>query len=321
MEAAVRYDYGPVDKVRVEKIPQPEPSPKEILVKVIATTINRTDVAVVTGSPAIMKLFVGIPQPKNPVTGTDFVGEVAGVGTQVGDFQIGDRVWGFIDNGCGSQAEYFCTSAFSNLRKLSKAIDPFIAAASIEAGHYGINFINKMTLKPGDEVLVIGGTGAIGSATIQLLKTMGIRVTAVSLGHVDKVKTLGTDQVIDAYREDFTRMEKRFKAVFDAVGKSRFKICKPLLTERGVYISSELGPNCENPLLAFKSLFWGKQKVKFPVPLDIQQSLRQMEQLLLEGKFNPLIDRTVKLSQITETYAYVASGQKIGNVILDVSKT
>ncbi|GAA0880596.1 NAD(P)-dependent alcohol dehydrogenase [Algoriphagus jejuensis] len=321
MEAAVRYHYGSVDTVRVENIPQPTPSPKEILIKVIATTINRTDVAVVTGSPAIMKLFVGMPKPKNPVTGTDFVGEIVGVGPQVNDFQMGDRVWGFIDNGCGSQAEYFCTSAFSNLRKLSKNIDPFIAAASIEAAHYAINFINKMALQPGDEVLVIGGTGAIGSATIQLLKTMQIHVTAVSLGHVDKVLALGADQVIDANKENFTRVEKRFKAVFDAVGKSRFRICKPLLTERGTYTSSELGPNWENPLLALKSLFWGKQKVKFPIPLDVQQSLRQMEQLLLEGKFNPLVDRTVKLSQIAETYAYVASGQKIGNVILDLSKT
>lgn len=322
MKAAVRHRYASPQSVHVEEMPVPTPKPKELLIRVRATTVNRTDIGVVTGSPSIMKLFVGLPQPKNPVVGTDFVGTVAEVGTQVKDYKIGDRIWGFIDNGCGSQAEYFCTSALANLRKMPDGIDWHTAVASIEAAHYAINFINKASLHAGDRVLVIGGTGAIGSATIQMLKAMDIHVTAVSLGQVELVKTLGPDLVINSLQENFTmQAEGPFDAVFDAVGKSRFKICKPLLTDHGIYISSELGPNWENPLLALKSLLWGKKKVKFPVPLNVQRSLEQIGALILKGKFRPLIDRTISLDQISETYSYVASGQKLGNVVLDLSTT
>ncbi|WP_026955660.1 NAD(P)-dependent alcohol dehydrogenase [Algoriphagus vanfongensis] len=320
MKAAFRDQYGSADQITIREMPIPQPSSKEIQIQVIATTINRTDMAVITGLPWIMRLFVGFPNPKSPIPGTDFVGIISEVGLEVKEFQKGEKVWGFIDNGCGSHAEYFCTSSFSNLQKMPDGIPWDQAAGSIEGVHYAYNFINKLELNAGDEVLVIGGTGAIGSAAIQILKSMDIHVTAVCLGHKDRVQALGTDHVIDGLEEDFTACGKEFDAVFDAVGKSRFKTCKPLLKEYGVYISSELGPHGENPLLAIKSVFIGKKKVNFPFPVDVRGSLEKIAPLIQEGKFTPLIDRQVKLEEAIESYAYVQSGQKIGNVILRISE-
>lgn len=320
MKAAYRKNYIPVESIKVSEVAVPVPKPKEIQVKVIATTVNRTDMAVISGWPLIMRLFVGFPNPKSPIPGTDFVGIVSQVGSEIKDFQKGDKVWGFIDNGCGSHAEYFCTSSYSNLQKIPDGIDWKTAVGSIEGVHYAYNFINKMTLHPKDNVLVIGGTGAIGSAAIQILKSMGVWVTAISLDHTDRVKAIGADRVIDGSQGDWTQHVGQFDAVFDAVGKSRFKICKPLLKENGVYISSELGPNWENPFLAIKSNFGGKKKVKFPVPSNIQGSLEKIGKLILEGKFKPMIDKTVSLDEISKAYSYVHSGKKIGNVILKIGE-
>ncbi|SFO55473.1 NADPH:quinone reductase [Algoriphagus ornithinivorans] len=316
MKAAVRYEYCSPSELKIAELPEPEPQPKEIQVKVMTCTVNRTDMAVLTGWPWIMRLFVGYPKPKGATPGTDFVGEITQIGSEVKEYAVGDRVWGFIDNGCGSHGEYFCTSSFENLRKVSKNIDPIQAGASIEGVHYAYNFLNKINLKEGDQVLVIGGTGAIGSATIQILKSRNIHVTAVSLGNVEKVAQLGADQVIDGLIDDFTGIKQQFDAVLDAVGKSRFKICKPLLKKNGTYLSSELGHNWENPFLSLSTSFFSRKKVKFPIPLNVNKSLIQIEELLLEGKFKPLIDRVVSLEQLPEAYTYVGSGKKLGNVVL-----
>ncbi|HAH37064.1 MULTISPECIES: NAD(P)-dependent alcohol dehydrogenase [unclassified Algoriphagus] len=316
MKAAVRYEYCSPSELKIAELPEPEPQPKEIQVKVMTCTVNRTDMAVLTGWPWIMRLFVGYPKPKRATPGTDFVGEITQIGSEVKEYAVGDRVWGFIDNGCGSHGEYFCTSSFENLRKVSKNIDQIQAGASIEGVHYAYNFLNKINLKEGDQVLVIGGTGAIGSAAIQILKSRNIHVTAVSLGNVEKVAQLGADQVIDGLLDDFTGIKQQFDAVLDAVGKSRFKICKPLLKKNGTYLSSELGHNWENPFLSLSTSFFSSKKVKFPIPLNVNKSLIQIEELLLEDKFKPLIDRVVSLEQLPEAYTYVGSGKKLGNVIL-----
>ncbi|SDC54593.1 NADPH:quinone reductase [Algoriphagus faecimaris] len=316
MKAVYRTTYTDSSRIELKELPIPEPQTDEIQIKVSTTSVNRTDLAVLTGWPWIMRLFVGWPKPRNPIPGVDFVGKVTKVGDKIRDFSVGDLVWGMKDNGFGSHAEYFCTHAFKLIQKLPQGIDPIIAAASIEGAHYALNFLNKLKLNPKDRVLVIGGTGAIGSAAIQLLKNQKIEVTAVTLGNVDRVKDLGADKVIDGLEENFLDCGERFHAILDAVGKSRFSICKPLLLPKGSYLSSELGPKWENIFLALTTPIWSNKKVIFPLPQDIQGSLSQMSELLLKKQFNPLIDRVIRLAEIKEAYSYVSQGKKIGNVIV-----
>ena len=320
MKAAVRYAYGPPESIQVAEIPTPEPKPDEVRVRVMTTTVNRTDMGVLTGKPYLMRAFAGFPNPKIPVTGTDFAGVVDKVGEAVTGFSVGERVWGFADNGCGTHGEFVCFSTQKAILPIPEGVDFATIVACAEAAHYAINFLNKVTLEPGDHVLVNGGTGAIGSAAIQLLKSRDIQVTAVCHEiHVEKVRALGADRVIALEKEDFTQEKIEYDFVFDAVGKSRFSLCKPILKPGGIYISSELGPNWENLTLALTTPFFGDRKVIFPIPSNLLGSMKTIQNLLLRGKFKPLIDRTYTLDQTREAFVYVASGQKIGNVILDLS--
>ncbi len=320
MRAAVRHVYGPPESIQLENIPIPEPKSDEVRVRVMATTVNRTDIGVLTGKPYLMRAFAGFPKPTLPVTGTDFAGVVDKVGASVTEFQVGDRVWGFDDNGCGTHGEFVCFSTKKAILKIPEGVRYTEIVACAEAAHYAINFLNKVKLESGDHVLVNGGTGAIGSAAIQLLKSRGIQVTAVCYEKdVKTVKALGADRVIALEKEDFTKEAIQYEFVFDAVGKSRFSRCKPILKAGGIYISSELGPNWENVTLALTTPLLGGKKVIFPLPTDLLGSMKTIQDLFLQGKFKPLIDRTYTLNQIRDAFAYVASGQKNGNVILDLA--
>lgn len=312
MKAATRTVYGGPEVLSINETAKPTPAANELLVKVHAATVNRTDCGILWAKPFIMRFFTGLTKPKLPTTGTDFAGEVKAVGAAMTDFKVGDRIFGFNDNGLCSHAEYLTIAADQPITTIPEGISYKQAAASAEAAHYAYNFINKVNIKAGDNVMLNGGTGAIGSAALQMLKAMGVMVTATCrTQHVDLVKEMGADKVIDYLQEDFTQDDAQYDFVFDAVGKSTYGKCKHLLKPDGVYLSSELGPGTQNPFLALVS-----PHVKFPVPTDIKRSLSVVKDLLAQGKFKPLIDRTYPLEEIREAFTYVDSGEKVGNVVL-----
>lgn len=322
MKAAIRSQYGGPEVLSVREVEKPVPKANEILVKVRATTVNRTDCGVLTGKPFIFRFFIGgLIKPKALITGTDFAGDVEAVGANVSAFKAGDKVWGFNDNGLPSHAEYLALSAEQAILPVPEGISYEQAAASAEAAHYAYNFLNKVPLNPGQRALVNGGTGAIGSAAIQFLKFRGIHVTAVcGTERLAVVQSLGADQVVDYQRTDFTQTEARYDFVFDAVGKSTFFKCQRLLKEGGVYLSSELGPYAQNLFLPLAAPFM-KRKVIFPIPSNIKESMAFTSGLLEGGQFRPLIDRRYPIEDIRAAFEYVASGQKIGNVILSPTKS
>ena len=169
-------------------------------------------------------------------------------------------------------------------------------------------------------MLVNGATGAIGSAAVQLLKGLGAHVTAVcDTAHLGLVSGLGADRVIDYTREDFTLDEQQYDVVLDAVGKSTFGRCRRLLKPGGVYSSSELGPFCQNPVLALVTALLPGKTVVFPFPTDNQAIVKHLRDLIESGTFRPVIDRRYRLDQIVEAYRYVETGQKIGNVVIEVA--
>ena len=322
MKAAFRTGYGPPDVLDVTDVPMPEPARGEVLVRVRATTVNRTDCGALWGEPFVFRFFTGLPTPSHTATGSDFAGDVEAVGKDVTAFRVGDRVWGFDDNCAGTHAEYVTFSARKAIATIPPGIDYAEAVASAEGAHYAINFLRMVRPGAGRQVLVNGATGAIGSAAVQLLKHHGVHVTAVcATPHLALVTSLGADRVIDYLTQDFTKEDAQYDVVLDAVGKSTFGACKPILKPRGVYISSELGPGGENVYLALLAPLLGrnKKRVLFPFPLDIKGSLARMRDLLDQNKFRPVIDRTYRLDAIREAFTYVASGQKIGNVILSMT--
>ena len=188
------------------------------------------------------------------------------------------------------------------------------AAACLEGAYYAATGITQLKPSAGQKALVYGATGAIGSAYVQFLKYYGVYVTAVCAGeNGDLVRSWGADRIVDYKTEDFTTDEERYDFVFDAVGRSRFSKCKPLLKEQGIYTSSG---GLENLLPALMTPFLGGKRVLFLRPKDIRGNLRFIKGLIEKGSFKPVIDRTYSLDQIANAFTYVATGRKIGNVVV-----
>ena len=319
MKAIVYKKYGPPDVLQLKEVEKPAPKDNEVMIRVYATTVNRTDCAMLRAKPFIMRFFTGLFKPNKPILGTDFAGTIEAVGKNVASLKVGEKVFGFDDGGLSSHAQYMTLSEDNALTTMPNNMTYEQATASIEGAHYAYNFINKVDIKRGQKVLVNGATGAIGSATVQLLKYFGANVTAVcDRKDADLVKSLGANKVIDYTKEDFTNSSEKYDFVFDTVGKSTFKKCKPLLVSGGVYMSSELGPMVQNPFLALITPIFGNRKVKFPLPTNRSRSVRLIKKLSEEEKFRAVIDRTYSLDKIAEAYRYVEQGQKIGNVVITV---
>lgn len=303
----------------VSDIARPEPGPEEILVRVRATTVNRTDCGILLGKPVVIKLFTGLRGPHSPVPGTDFAGEVEATGSGVTRFAPGDRVWGLNDSGLASQAQYLTIRHDAAVGLIPEGIEFAQAAASAEGAHYALNFLRSARFQPGQKVCVYGGTGAIGSAAIQLLLARGAHVTAFCHGeHVELVAALGPHCVVDLTQQPLATYPEQFNLVFDAVGKSTFAEARPVLVASGKYLSSELGPHGQNLYLPITTRLRPGPSAVFPVPRNTGQTIKVVSRLLAEGRFRPLIDRHYPLDEIRAAYEYVLTGQKIGNVILDV---
>ena len=323
MKAIVYTKYGPPDVLQLKEIAKPIPKANEVLIKIHATTVNRTDCATIRAKPFFMRIVTGLFKPKKQIPGTEFAGEIEAVGKSVSSLKVADKVFGFDDLGSGSQAQYMTISEDNGLTTIPRDTTFEQAAASTEGAHYAYNFIKKVNLKSGQKVLVNGATGAIGSAAVQLLKYLGLKVTAVcNTKNIELVKSLGADKVIDYTKEDFTKDEEKYNFIFDTVGKSSFFKCKPLLQSGGIYISSDLGYMAQNVLLPLitpiiKPMI-GNKKTIFPVPTDIKGSILLIKKLIEEGKFKAVIDRKYPLEQIVEAYKYVEAGHKTGNVVITV---
>ena len=319
MRAIVHTIYGPPEVAKVMKVPKPAPKSNEVLVKVHASTVNRTDSGFRSAEYFVSRMWSGLFRPKHQTLGCEFAGVVEATGEGVTDFKVGDRVFGFNDATFGGHAE-FLTIPESWAIAVMPGNATFAQAAAISEGaHYALNNIRASKIKKGQHAMVYGATGAIGSAAVQLLKYLGVVVTAVcNTKNVALVKNLGADRVIDYQTEDFTKTNEKFHFIFDAVGKSSFKECKPLLTESGIYVSTELGKNGENIFLALVTPLFGKKRVIFPIPKTRKEDVLFLKQRVEEGSFMPVIDREYKLEQIVEAYRYVETGHKTGNVILTI---
>ncbi|TFD60946.1 NAD(P)-dependent alcohol dehydrogenase [Cryobacterium suzukii] len=319
MKAAVYRHYGPPSVVHVENTPQPIPQPDELLVRVFASTVNRTDCGFLSGKPLVVRLFSGMRAPRATVLGCEFAGEVAGVGADVSTFTVGQRVFGYSGVKFGGHAGYLTVAEMGLVAEIPVGVSYVEASPILEGAHYAITMLRAARVTAGQNVLVNGGTGGIGSAAVQLLVNLGARVTAVcATAHLSMVQSLGAERVVDYTREDFTALEDQFDVVLDAVGKSSFGRCRRLLVPDGIYISSELGTLWQNLILALTTPVLRRRRVLFPIPKDTRKDALFLQGLVASGEFRPVIDRTYPLEEIREAYAYVATGQKIGNVVIRV---
>jgi NADPH:quinone reductase-like Zn-dependent oxidoreductase len=316
MKAAVRSNYGSPGVLKITEVELPVPGDNEILIRVHAATVSRTDCGILWGKPFPVRFFTGLRKPKTQITGCDFAGEVAETGKKVQAFCKGDRVMGFSGTvPCGSHAQYLAIDENKPVR-IPAGLSYETAAACLEGAFYANCAISHLLPVKGKNVLVNGATGAIGSASIQLLKYHGAHVTAVCAGeNFPLIKFFWADRLIDYEKEDFTKGDLSYDIIIDAVGKSSFLKCKRILKKNGIYTSSD---GFINFFLRLLTRITGGKKVLFSIPKNLHEGLHFITDLAAQGKFHPVIDRRYSLETITDAYEYVASGEKIGSVLLNL---
>lgn len=319
MRAAVNTHYGSPDVLEIRNVPRPEPKADEVLIRVHATTVGRTDCGMLRGQPSIVRLFMGLRRPKRTILGMDFAGVVEAAGEGVTSFRRGDRVFGMSPENYGAHAEYLCIPETGEIAALPARLR-FDEAVVCEGAWYADTNLKKFGPEPGHRILIYGASGAIGTAAVQLAKYYGAEVTAVvATRHLDLVKSLGADRAVDFTAEDFTQIGETFDFVFDAVGKTTFFRCRRLLKPGGSFAATDLGPWCQNPLLAIWSSISGSKRVLFPLPRSSKAVVDFVKARLEAADLRAVIDRRYPLEEIAEAYRYVETGQKTGIVVIDVA--
>jgi NADPH:quinone reductase-like Zn-dependent oxidoreductase len=315
MKAAIRAKYVPPGVISIGEIDKPVPTGNEVLIRVYAASVSRTDHHVLTGRPFIMRLFTGLFKPKRIATGSDFAGQVEATGPAVRSFKAGDKVMGFGGGfGIGSHAQYITFPENKRIVLIPGNITYEEAAACLEGAYYAAIGITQLKPLAGQKALVYGATGAIGSAYVQFFKSLDVYVTAVCGGeNRELVRSWGADKIIDYKTDDFTKDNEHYDFVIDAVGKSSFAKCRRLLKKKGIYAPSN---GAGNLLLVLAKPLLGGKKVLFP--RDSKTNLGFIKEMIEKGRFKAIIDRVYPLEKIAEAFTYVASGQKIGNVIVRI---
>lgn len=305
MKAVICTAYGSPEVLQVQEVLKPFPKNNQILVKIVATAVNSGDVRVrsldVKGfMKVIMRLVLGISKPRKPVLGTVFSGMVEEVGKKVTKFKTGDKVFGMTGFKFGAYAEYIAVNQNSNVIEMPKNATYEEAVAIIFGGQTAIHFLDKAKIaeKLNPKILIIGATGSVGTAAIQIAKNHNADITAVCSSKGYKlVSELGVKNVILYGKEDFTKHTEKFDIVFDAVGKSNKNRCKHLLHENGIYKSVSSGYAAET-----------------------LQQLQLLKELYEKGEFKATIDKTFSMDKIVEAHRYVDTGRKKGNVVLKISE-
>jgi NADPH:quinone reductase-like Zn-dependent oxidoreductase len=322
MKAAVNTRYGPPEVLEIREVPKPEPRAGEVLVKVYATTVSRTDCGMLRARPAFFRLFFfsGLFRPKRTILGMDFAGKIDTVGAGVGLFKPGERVFGLAPDGYGAHAEYLCIPETGAMAIMPATVG-FDEVVVGEGALYANANLKALGLKSGQKILVYGASGAIGTAAVQLAKYYGAEVTAVvATRHLDLVKGLGADHVIDYTTRDFSRIGETFDCVLDAVGKTSFFHCRRLLKPDGVFATTDpLGYRRLNLLPLIWRLVTRRGRFLFPLPKDRISFVQFLGARMAGGEFHAVIDRKYPLQEIVEAYRYVETGQKTGIVVIDVA--
>jgi len=317
MKAAVYTKYGQPDVLHIKQVNKPIPNKNEILLRIKATAVNSGDWRLRKADPFAVRFIFGLLKPKINILGSVFSGEIESIGEDVKHFKVGDSVFGHTDMSFGAYAEYKCLPENVSIALKPANISHKEAAVIPFGGVTALHFIKKAAIQPGQKVLVVGASGAVGSAAVQLAKSFGANVTGVcSTANIDLVKSIGADRVIDYTKEDFTQNGEIYDVIFDAVKAISVSRSLKSLNKNGIMILSaaEMSEMLQGVWISMTS----NRKVMTGVISHKAADILFLKELVEAGKFKPIIDRTYPLEQIAEAHAYVEKGHKKGNVAIEV---
>jgi len=318
MKAIIYTHYGAPEVLHLNEVEKPTPKDNEILLKLKATAVNSGDVRLRKADPFAVRFIFGLLKPKINILGTVFSGEVESIGENVKGFNIGDQVFGHTDMSFGAYAEYKCLPENGSIALKPANVSHKEAAVIPFGGVTALHFIKKAMIKPGQKVLVVGASGAVGSAAVQLAKSLGAIVTGVcSTANIALVKSIGADKVIDYTKEDFTQTGEMYDVIFDTVKTISVSQSLKSLNKNGKMILSAAGMS--EMLHGLWISVTSSNKVITGVINHKAEDILFLRELIETGKFKPVIDRTYSLAQMAEAHAYVEKGHKKGNVAIEIN--
>lgn len=317
MKAVVYSEYGPSTVLRMKQVPKPVPRDNEILLSIRATAVNSGDLRLRKADPFAVRLFFGLIRPKIQILGSVFSGEVESVGKKVTRFKAGDEVFGHTDIRFGSYAEYICIPEDGSLAMKPVNISHNEAASIPFGAVTALHFIKKANLKPNQKVVIVGASGAVGSAAVQLAKAYGAIVTGIcSSANMGWVKSIGADRVIDYTKADFKQNGETYDLIFDTVNAISVSQSLHSITQNGILISSAAG--MREVLQGLWISLTSKRRVITGVIRHSGSDIVLLKGLIETGKLKAVIDRTYPLEQIAEAHAYVETGHKRGNISISI---
>jgi NADPH:quinone reductase-like Zn-dependent oxidoreductase len=316
MKAVVQDRYGPPEVLRIEDVPRPEPRDDEILIRVRASTVSQTDTHVRDAHPFFWRLVLGLRGPRARTLGVDLAGEVEAVGSAVTEFKVGDAVFGSPSSYFGSHAEYVRSRTGRALALKPAAMSFEEAAAVYDGGSQALSTLRHARAAPGRRILIYGASGSLGTAAVQLAKHFGAHVTGVcSTPHVELVRSLGADEVIDRLKQDFTRNGQTYDAIIDAVGKQTFLRSRRSLKPGGVFVATD---GLENVLLWAAMRLTGRKQLQFGAGRRSREDVQLLKQLIEAGAYRAVVDRVYPMDQVVDAHRYVEAWHKAGNVVLTI---
>ena len=319
MKAITYSKYGSPDVLQLKEVTNPIPKDNEVLIKIYATTVTSGDCRMRRADPFAVRFFNGFTRPtKITILGNEFAGEIKAVGKDVRLYRIGDQIFGQAGLSLGANAEYICLPEDGTLA-IKPANITYEEAATIPfGGSTALHFLRKGNIRSGQNVLIYGASGSLGTAAVQLAKYFGVEVTGVcSTANLELVKSLGADKVIDYKKEDFTKNGQTYDIIFDTVGKSPFSGCVKSLKQKGIYLRA-VHMTVPSIVRGVLTSMTGSKKVIGGVATERKENLVFLKELIEVGKFKPVIDRRYPLDQIAEAHRYVDKGHKKGNVAITV---
>lgn len=320
MKAAVYERYGSPDVIEVRPIRVPQPGDQQIRIAIRATTVTAACTMMRRGDTAMARLVLGLTGPRRrfQVMGIEVAGIVDAVGSRVTRFKRGDRVFGFTGFSAGGYAQYVCVPEGASVAHTPASVADDAACALVDGPTTALYFLrDRARLHPGERIAIVGASGSIGTAAVQLARHLGAEVTGVCSGkNAELVRSLGAHHVVDYTQEDYSAGGARFDVVFDTVGKSSFAAARRCLRAGGRFAVTVGGP------MAYARDAWsrlfGSRKFVFGMSIEKRAALAEVSDLASRGVLKPVIDRFYMLEEVSEAHRYVESGRKRGNVVLKV---
>jgi NADPH:quinone reductase-like Zn-dependent oxidoreductase len=321
MKAVVQDRYGPPEVLRIEEVERPVPKDDEILIRIRASTVTQTDTHARRADLFLWRFVLGLRRPRARTLGVELAGVVEAVGAAVHEFKVGDEAFGRPSSYFGAHAEYICVSDRAALAHKPAGMSFDEAASVCDGAAQALDTLRQADVQAGRRIVIYGASGSLGTAAVQLAKHLGAHVTAVcGTDHVELVRSLGADEVIDYRLQDFTRNGQIYDAIIDAVGKYSFRRGRRSLKPGGVYVATDGGRFLvETVALLVVTRFVGSKRVRSGIGRRRKQDVLMLKELIEAGEFRAVIDRRYPMDRVVEAHRYVETWHKAGNVVLTIA--